>query len=188
MGITCFHLFFSCKGASCVQLQDALNGLTSRRHATMHTTLVLLFLRFSDHPKIVSPCVDNSYRIFRSSCSGLWGGDDDGAAQQRAAQTICGTNTEHAAQLHAAKSHRGASFAVRVHDFRLYHEVCRNVILRWMYPLVPDNATTGGVQTQYTYSRVCNYKAPGVNLPRSVRCACVYCIATLADVCCWWFC
>ncbi|CAN0388664.1 unnamed protein product, partial [Ectocarpus fasciculatus] len=63
----------------------------------------------------------------------------------------------------------GASFAVRVHDFRLYHEVCRDVILRWMYPLVPDNATTGGVQTQYTYSRVCNYKAPGVNLPRSVR-------------------
>ncbi|CAN0422268.1 unnamed protein product, partial [Hapterophycus canaliculatus] len=62
-----------------------------------------------------------------------------------------------------------ASFAVRVHDFRLYHEVCRDVILRWMYPLVPDNATTGGVQTQYTYSRGCNYKAPGVNLPRSVR-------------------
>lgn len=67
-------------------------------------------------------------------------------------------------------SFRGASFAVRVHDFRLYHEVCRDVILRWMYPLVPDNATTGGVQTQYTYSRGCNYKAPGVNLPRSVRC------------------
>ena len=63
----------------------------------------------------------------------------------------------------------GTSFAVRVHDFRLYHEACRDVILRWMYPLVPDNATTGGVQTQYTYERGCTYKAPGVNLPRSVR-------------------
>ncbi|CAM9714743.1 unnamed protein product [Ascophyllum nodosum] len=63
----------------------------------------------------------------------------------------------------------GTSFAVRVHDFRLYHQVCRDVIMRWMYPLVPENASTGGVQTQYTYERGCKYKAPGVNLPRSVR-------------------
>lgn len=64
---------------------------------------------------------------------------------------------------------RSASYAVRVHDLRLYHEVCRNVIRRWTYPLVPDNATSGGIQGHYTYERGCNYKASEVNLHRSVR-------------------
>ncbi|CAM9510083.1 unnamed protein product, partial [Discosporangium mesarthrocarpum] len=62
----------------------------------------------------------------------------------------------------------GSSISVKVEDFRLYHQVSLDIMGRWLYPLVPDNCTTGGVQTHYTYSRGCVYKGPRINLHRSV--------------------
>ena len=52
-------------------------------------------------------------------------------------------------------------YAARVHCPRTYDAVCRDVIRRWAYPLVPDNNIDG---TSFEYSRVNHYKEAGVEI------------------------
>ena len=52
-------------------------------------------------------------------------------------------------------------YAARVYDPRTYDSVCRDVIRRWAYPMVPDNNLYG---TSFVYSRINRYKESGVHL------------------------
>ena len=52
-------------------------------------------------------------------------------------------------------------YAARVHDPRTYDAVCRDVIRRWAYPMVPDNNLYG---TSFVYSRINRYKEADVTL------------------------
>ena len=54
-----------------------------------------------------------------------------------------------------------SEYAARVHCPRTYDAVCRDVIRRWAYPLVPDNNLYG---TSFVYSRVNRYKESDVHL------------------------
>ncbi|KAG5182444.1 nucleotide-diphospho-sugar transferase [Tribonema minus] len=71
-------------------------------------------------------------------------------------------------------------YSARVEDLRLYHAVSRDIIRRWTYPLVPDNAVSstssggsggggdGGSACALRAQRGYVYRHRGVTLPRSV--------------------
>lgn len=44
-------------------------------------------------------------------------------------------------------------YAARVQDPRSYHSICRDLVTRWVYPLVPDNPLlgTGGYSHSQRY-------------------------------------
>jgi translation initiation factor eIF-2B subunit epsilon len=62
-------------------------------------------------------------------------------------------------------------YAARVLDPRTYHAICRDIVTRWVHPIVPDAnimqdyVTAGG--GGYTHLRRYVYKEPGVKVHRS---------------------
>ncbi len=50
-------------------------------------------------------------------------------------------------------------YAARVHDFRTYAKVSRDMIYRWVYPVVPDNLPSGYERKyRYEYARHATYR------------------------------
>ena len=64
-------------------------------------------------------------------------------------------------------------YAARVHDPRTYHSICRDIVTRWVYPLVPDSPTlqdTGASGLSgYTHLRRYVYKEQGVKVSRTAH-------------------
>lgn len=55
---------------------------------------------------------------------------------------------QHKLYAHVLERHH---YAARVHDFRTYHGVSRDLLRRWCYPIVPDNLPNG-YETSYRYA------------------------------------
>lgn len=58
-------------------------------------------------------------------------------------------------------------YASRVHDPRTYHYICRDIVSRWVYPLVPDSPLTH--EGTYTQSRRFCYREDNVKVARSAH-------------------
>jgi hypothetical protein len=56
-------------------------------------------------------------------------------------------------------------YAARVQDFRSYHSICRDIVTRWVYPLVPDAQLLPG--STYTHTKRYTYREQGVKVSRS---------------------
>eukprot|EP01041_Mallomonas_annulata_P008628 gene8628-17798_t len=57
-------------------------------------------------------------------------------------------------------------YAARVHDLRTYHFICRDIVSRWVFPLVPDSQLLHTDNT-YTHSKGYVYREKGVKITRS---------------------
>ena len=55
-------------------------------------------------------------------------------------------------------------YAARVHDPRTYHSICRDIVSRWVYPLVPDAQLLR--DSSYVHSKRYTYREQGVRLAR----------------------
>jgi NDP-sugar pyrophosphorylase family protein len=62
-------------------------------------------------------------------------------------------------------------YAARVHDWRAYDAVSRDVVQRWAYPLVPDNNWCAETDTTYSMGRDFVYKETNVVVSRSAQLA-----------------
>lgn len=60
-------------------------------------------------------------------------------------------------------------YGARIHNVRAYDAVSRDIIQRWLYPLVPDNniLPTGATPTSYSFSRGNIYREEGITVARS---------------------
>ena len=58
-------------------------------------------------------------------------------------------------------------YAARVHDLRTYHTICRDIVTRWVYPLVPDAQLLQ--DSSYTHSKRYIYKENGCKAARECR-------------------
>ena len=58
-------------------------------------------------------------------------------------------------------------YAARVHDPRTYHYICRDIVNRWVYPLVPDSLLLP--DSSYIHVGKYVYKENGVKIARSAR-------------------
>lgn len=58
-------------------------------------------------------------------------------------------------------------YAARVHDLRTYHTICRDIVTRWVYPLVPDAQLLQ--DSSYAHSTRYIYKEMGCKVSRSAR-------------------
>ncbi|KAJ1424856.1 nucleotide-diphospho-sugar transferase [Ochromonadaceae sp. CCMP2298] len=56
-------------------------------------------------------------------------------------------------------------YAARVQDFRSYHSICRDIVTRWVYPLVPDAQLVAG--STYVHTKQYAYRESGVRVARS---------------------
>ena len=56
-------------------------------------------------------------------------------------------------------------YAARVQDFRSYHSICRDIVTRWVYPLVPDAQLLAG--STYTHTTRYTYREAGGKVSRS---------------------
>lgn len=56
-------------------------------------------------------------------------------------------------------------YAARVQDFRSYHSICRDIVTRWVYPLVPDAQLLPG--SNYVHTKRYTYRESGVKVSRS---------------------
>ena len=61
----------------------------------------------------------------------------------------------------------GEEYAARVHDPRTYHYICRDIINRWVFPLVPDSLLLP--DNSYVHTGKYVYKESGVKIARSAR-------------------
>jgi translation initiation factor eIF-2B subunit epsilon len=52
-----------------------------------------------------------------------------------------------------------------VQDFRSYHSICRDIVTRWVYPLVPDAQLLPG--STYAHTKRYTYRESGVRVSRS---------------------
>lgn len=50
-------------------------------------------------------------------------------------------------------------------DFRSYHSICRDIVNRWVYPLVPDAQLVAG--SNYVHTKRYTYRESGVRVSRS---------------------
>lgn len=50
-------------------------------------------------------------------------------------------------------------------DFRSYHSICRDIVMRWVFPLVPDAQLLPG--SNYTHTKRYSYRESGVKVSRS---------------------
>lgn len=57
-------------------------------------------------------------------------------------------------------------YAARVQDFRSYHAISRDVVTRWVYPLVPDVQLLSA-DSSYVHAKRFVYKESGVKIARS---------------------
>ena len=58
-------------------------------------------------------------------------------------------------------------YAARVHDLRTYHTICRDIVTRWVYPLVPDAQLLQ--DGSYIHSKRYIYKENGCKVSRSAK-------------------
>ena len=58
-------------------------------------------------------------------------------------------------------------YAARVHDPRTYHYICRDIVNRWVYPIVPDSLLLP--DSSYVHVGKYVYKENGVKIARSAR-------------------
>ena len=58
-------------------------------------------------------------------------------------------------------------YAARVHCPRTYESVSRDIVHRWVYPIVPDNNILGVPGSSYTYTRRSIYREGGVTIAHS---------------------
>lgn len=56
-------------------------------------------------------------------------------------------------------------YAARVHDPRTYHSISRDIITRWVFPLVPDSEFVPG--TCYVHNKNYNYKGKDTKVSRT---------------------
>lgn len=52
-------------------------------------------------------------------------------------------------------------------DFRSYHSICRDIVTRWVYPLVPDAQLVPG--SSYVHTQRYSYRESGVKVSRSAQ-------------------
>ena len=52
-------------------------------------------------------------------------------------------------------------------DFRSYHSICRDIVTRWVYPLVPDAQLVPG--STYVHTQRYSYREQGVKVSRSAQ-------------------
>ena len=58
-------------------------------------------------------------------------------------------------------------YAARVHDLRTYHSICRDIVHRWVYPLVPDAQLLP--DAQYVHTKRYVYREAGSKVARSAH-------------------
>eukprot|EP01038_Epipyxis_sp_PR26KG_P007435 gene7435-10131_t len=58
-------------------------------------------------------------------------------------------------------------YAARVQDFRTYHSICRDIVTRWVYPIVPDAQLTN--DSSYVQTKRYIYKEVNVKVARSAK-------------------
>ena len=58
-------------------------------------------------------------------------------------------------------------YAARVHDLRTYHSICRDIVHRWVYPLVPDAQLLP--DAQYVHTKRYVYREGGSLVARSAH-------------------
>ena len=56
-------------------------------------------------------------------------------------------------------------YAARVRDARTYHAICRDIVLRWVYPFVPDSQLLQ--DNAYLHTKRYTYKGTGTSVARS---------------------
>ena len=56
-------------------------------------------------------------------------------------------------------------YAARVQDFRSYHSICRDIVTRWVFPLVPDAQLLH--DSTYVHTKRYSYREGGVQVARS---------------------
>jgi len=56
-------------------------------------------------------------------------------------------------------------YAARVHDPRTYHYICRDIVTRWVYPIVPDSQIIPG--SAYSHDKSYVYKESNTKISRS---------------------
>lgn len=58
-------------------------------------------------------------------------------------------------------------YAARVHDPRTYHSICRDIITRWVYPIVPEAQLL--IDGSYSHLRRYVYREKGVRVARTAH-------------------